>query len=136
MFDPFWRDLIKKNQKVNHHFYPICKCDIYTDIFRLARKSNLIKLDQVWSILDGSDPKKSKTKQTFLFFLKTWQLCILTFFDICATIKKLSNLIKFDQVWSILDKSYPKKSKIKWPFLSFLKMWQLIILTFFDMSNH
>ena len=31
MFDPFWTDLIKKNQKVNRHFYPFCICDIYTD---------------------------------------------------------------------------------------------------------
>ena len=63
----------------------------YSYTFRLVRKSNLIKFDQVWS-----------------------------------------SLIKFDQVWSILDWYDPKKSKIKWPFLFFLKMWQLFIVTFFD----
>ena len=25
--DPFWTDLIQKNQKQNSHFYPFCKCD-------------------------------------------------------------------------------------------------------------
>ena len=35
-----------------------------------------------------------------------------------------------------LDRSDPKKSKIKRPFLSFLKMKQLCILTFFDMCIH
>ena len=25
-FDPFWTDLIQKNQKQNSHFYPFCKC--------------------------------------------------------------------------------------------------------------
>ena len=32
----------------------------HSNIFRLARKSNLIKFDQVWSILDRSDPKNQK----------------------------------------------------------------------------
>ena len=26
-FDPFWTDLIQKNQKSNNHFYPHGKCD-------------------------------------------------------------------------------------------------------------
>ena len=50
-----------------------------------------------------------------------WQLFIVTFFDWWE--------IQFDQVWSILD-----RSKMKRPFLVFLKMWQLCMQTFFDAS--
>ena len=78
MFDPFWTDLIKKNQKVNLHFYPFCKCDIYTDIFRLVSNpiwSSLIHFGKIWS------------KKKVIFIL-------VTFFDWYE--------IQFDQVWSIL----------------------------------
>ena len=77
-------------------------------IYKLVRKSNLIKFDHVWSILDGSDPKKSKIKWPFLFFLKMWQLFIVTFFDWWE--------IQFGQVWSSLihfGRIWSKKIKNK-----------------------
>ena len=83
----------------------------YSHIFWLVRSpvlSSLIKFEQVWSTLDRSDPKKSKTKQPLLFFLYKWQLFLVTFLDWWE--------IQFDQVWSILDRSDPKKSKVKQPF--------------------
>ena len=38
-------------------------------------------------------------------------------------------ICKFDPFWTDLIQKSPK---IKWPFLFFLKMWQLFIVTFFD----
>ena len=72
----------------------------YSNIFRLVRNplwSSLIHFGQIWS-------KKIKNK-TAIFIL-------VTFFDWWE--------IQFDQVWSILDRSDPKKSKIKQAFLFFL----------------
>ena len=76
---------------------------------------NLIKFDQVWFILDGSDQKK---------ILKNPAISILsvnmtTFYSIIFWLVRKSYLFKFNQVWSIFDGSDPKKSKIKEPFLSF-----------------
>ena len=42
-------------------------------------------------------------------------------------------ICKFDPFWTDLIQKNPK---IKWPFLFVLEMWQLFILTFFNMCNH
>ena len=68
-----------------------------------------IHFDQVWSILDRSDPKKIKNK-TAIFILS---VNVTTFYSNIFRLVRKSNLIKFDQVWSILDGSDPKKSKNK-----------------------
>ena len=72
--------------------------------------SSLIHFGQIWS-------KKIKNKPA-IFILS---LNVTTFYCNIFRLLRKSNLIKFDQVWSILDRSYPKKSKTKQPFLSFLK---------------
>ena len=80
----------------------------------------MIHFGQIWS--------KKINNKTVIFM---WRLFIVTPLDWWGN-PIWSSLIKFDQVWSILDWYDPKKSKIKWPFLFFLKMWQLFIVTFFD----
>ena len=87
----------------------------YTNIFRLVRKSNLIKFLQFWSILDRSDPKKIKNR-TVIFILS---VNMTTFHWKIYKLVRKSNLIKFDHVWSILDRSDPQKSKTKYQCLSF-----------------
>ena len=96
----------------------------YRNIFRLAKKSNLIKFDQVWSILDRSDPKKIKNEIAIFILSVNVTIFYSTFLDWWE--------IHFDQVWSILHRSNTKKSKTKTkqPFLSFLYMWQIFIGTF------
>ena len=71
--------------------------------------SSLIDFGRIWS-------KKIKNK-TAIFILS---VNVATFNSNTFLIGEKSNLIKFDQVWSILDGSDPKKSKLKQPFLSFL----------------
>jgi hypothetical protein len=47
-FDPFWTDLIQKNQKQTAIFIlSLNVTTFYSNIFRLVKKSNLIKFDQV-----------------------------------------------------------------------------------------
>ena len=102
MRNPIWSSLIhfghiwskKIKNKTAIFLLSVNVTTFHSNIFRLVRKSNLIKFDQAWSILDISDPKKSKIKWPFLFFLKMWQLFIVTFFDWWE--------IQFDQVWSSL----------------------------------
>ena len=64
-------NLIKFGQiwsKKNRHFIlSVSKTTFYSNIFRLVRKSNLITLDQVWSILDKSDPKNHKKTAMYNF---------------------------------------------------------------------
>ena len=102
-FDPFWTDLIQKNQKqIAIFILSVNVTNFYRNIFRLVRKSNLIKfdqgwsslikVDQVWSILDRSGPKKSKIKLPFLSFLKCYQF--LGLFT-----SKLSYLLDSEQIW-------------------------------------
>ena len=89
-FGQIWPKKIKNKRAI--FILSVNVTNFYRNIVRLVRKSNLIKFDHVWSILDGSDPKKSKIKWPFLFFLKMWQLFIVTFFDWWE--------IQFDQFWS------------------------------------
>ena len=49
----------------------------------------MIKFDQVWSILDGSDPKKSKNKTAIFLLFKNVTTLYTNIFLICATIKKV-----------------------------------------------
>jgi len=129
-FDPFWTDLIQKNQKQSSHFYPFCKCDnFYCNIFRLVRNpiwSNLIHFGQIWS-------KKKIKNITGIFILS---VNVTTYYcNIFRLVRNpiWSSLIKFDPFWTDLIQ---KNQKIKRPFFFFLKMWQLCILTFFVMCNH
>ena len=128
-FNPFWTDLIQKiKNKTAIFILSVNVTTFYSNIFRLVRNplwSSLIHFGQIWS-------KKIKNK-TAIFILS---VNVTTFYSNIFRLVRKSNLIKFDQVWSILDRSDPKKSEIKRPFLSFLKMCQLCILTFFDICNH
>ena len=94
-------------------------------------QSSLMGFDQAWSILDRSDPKKSKTKQPFYPF---WPLSVnvTTFYSNIFRLVRRSKLIKFGQIWTIFDGSDPK---MKRPFLFFLKIWQLFILMLFDAAS-
>ena len=75
--NPIWSSLIhfgqiwskKIKNKTAIFILSVNVTNFYSNIFRLVRKSNLIKFDQIWSILDRSDPKKSITKQPFLSFM-------------------------------------------------------------------
>ena len=67
----------------------------YRNIFRLLRKSNMIKFDQVWSILDRSDSIWSKKN------LKIENL-MMYFNDYFIRNPIWSSLIRFDPIWSIL----------------------------------
>ena len=83
----------------------------YSNIFWLMRNpiwSSLIKFDPFWKIWS----KKIKN-QTAIFIL---------FVNVKTFYRNTFDLweIHFDQVWSILDRSDPKKSKTERPFLSFL----------------
>ena len=103
--------------------------NFYRNIFRLVRKSNLIKFDQVWSSLikfdqvwsslikfdqvwsslDRSDLKKPKNK-TVIFILS---VNVTTFYsNIFRLVRNpiWSSLIKFDPFWTDLIQ---KKSKNK-----------------------
>ena len=66
-FGQIWSNLIQNKTAIFILFVNVTT--FYSNVFRLVRKSNLIKFDQVWSVLDRSDPKKSKTKRPFLSFL-------------------------------------------------------------------
>ena len=158
-FGQIWSKKIKNKTAIS--ILSVNVTTFYSNIFRLVRNpiwSGLIKFDPFWTDLIK---KKIYKKQTFLFFLKMWQLFIVKFLDwweiqfdqVWSTLihfgriwsKKIKNkmaifilfknvtfyinifrlvrkssLIKFYQVWSILDRSDPKKSKTKQPFLSFL----------------
>ena len=137
--NPLWSSLIhfgqiwfkKLKNKRAIFILSVNVTNFYRNIFRLVRKSNLIKFDQVWSSLDRSDLKKLKNK-TVIFILSVNET---TFYSNIFRLVRKSSLIRFDQVWSILDGSDRKKSKIKRPFLFFLKIRQLCLLTFFDMCN-
>ena len=72
--------------------------NFYRNIFRLVRKSNLIKFDQVWSSLDRSDLKKLKNK-TVIFILSVNET---TFYSNIFRLVRKSNLIQFNQVWTNL----------------------------------
>ena len=96
--------------------------------------SNLIKFDQVWSILDGSDPKKSKIKQPFLSFLWMWQLFIVTFFDWWEIQfnQVISSLIKFDPIWTDLIQ---KTKKLNRNFILFWRYWGTSLIISNTFSN-
>ena len=64
----------------------------------------MINFDQVWSILDRSDPKK-KSKKTAIFILS---VNMTNFYSNIFWLVRKSNLNNFDQVWSILDRFDPK----------------------------
>ena len=68
--DPFWTDLIQKKIKNKTVIFilSVNMTSFHWKIYKLVRKSNLIKFDHVWSILDRSDPQKSKTKYQCLSF--------------------------------------------------------------------
>ena len=76
--NPIWSSLIhfgqiwskKIKNKTAIFILSVNVTTFYSNIFRLVRKSNLIKFDQVWSILDGSDPKKSKNKTAIFILFK------------------------------------------------------------------
>ena len=76
--NPIWSSLIhfgqiwskKIKNKTAIFILSVNVTTFYRNIFRLVRKSNLIKFDQVWSILDGSDPKKSKNKTAIFLLFK------------------------------------------------------------------
>ena len=130
--DRVWSSLIHFGQKKikNKRAIFILSVNVtnfYRNIFRLVRKSNLIKFDQVWSSLDRSDLKKLKNKAV-IFILS---VNVTTFYsNIFRLVRNpiWSSLIKFDPFWTDLIQ---KNQKIKRPFLFFLKMWQLCLLTFF-----
>ena len=99
-FDLFWTDLI---QNVT---------TFYINIFLLRNQiwSSLIHFGQIWS-------KKIKNK-TAIFILS---VNVTNFYRNIFRLVRKSNLIKFDQVWSVLDRSDPKKSKKNQPFYPFCK---------------
>ena len=105
-FDPFWTDLIQKNQSITAIFIlSVNVTNFCSNIFRLVRNpiwSSLIHFGQIWS-------KKIKNK-TVIFIIS---VNVTTFYSNIFRLVSKSNLIKFDQVWSILERSDPKKSKTK-----------------------
>ena len=119
--NPIWSSLIhfgqiwSKNFK-NKTFNFILSVNVttfYSNILRLMRNpicSSLIHFGQIWS------KKKIKIK-TAIFILS---VNVTTFYSNISRLARKSNLIKFDPFWSILDKSDPRKSNSKQPFLSFL----------------
>ena len=157
-FDQVWSksDPKKIKNKITIFILMVNVTTVYSNNFWLVK----IQFDQVWSVLDRSDPKnyfysnifwlvRNPIWSSLIHFGQIWSIKIqnktaifilsvnvTTFYSNIFRLVRKSNLIKFDQVWSILDRSDPKKSKMKRTFLSFLKMWQLCILTFFDMWNH
>ena len=129
--NPIWSSLIhfgqiwskKIKNKAVIFILSVKMTTFYCNICRLVRNpiwSNLIHFGQIWS-------KKIKNK-TALFILS---VNVTTFYsNIFRLVRNpiWSSLIKFDPFWTDLIQ---KNQKIKWPFLFFLKMWQLCILTFF-----
>ena len=118
LFGQIWPKKFKNNAVI--FILSVNVTTFYCNIFRLVRNpiwSNLIHFGQIWS-------KKIKNK-TAIFILS---VNVTTFYSNIFRLVRKSNLIKFDPFWTGLIQ---KKSKIKRPFLSFLKMWQLCILTFF-----
>ena len=135
--NPIWSSLI--------HFGQIWSKKIKNQITVFILNFWLVKIqfDQVWSVLDRSDPKKYFYSNIFwlvrnpiwsslIHFGQIWSkkiknkiaifipsVNVTTFYSNIFRLERKANLIKFDQVWSILDRSDPKKSK-KQPFLSFL----------------
>ena len=109
-FDQIWSILNRSDPKKIKNITGIFILSVnvttfYSNIFRLVRNpiwSSLIKFDQVWSSLIHFgqiwSKKIKKTKNILM-----WQLFIVTFLDWWE--------IHFDQVWSILDRSDPKKIK-------------------------
>ena len=126
-FDPFWTDLIKKIKIKRAIFIlSVYVTNFYRNIFRLVRYSNLILFDQVWSSLIhfGQIWSKKIKNKTAIFILS---VNVTNFYRNIFRLVRKSNLIqfdqtfdevwlslmKFDQVWSILDRSDPKKIKYK-----------------------
>ena len=120
-FDPFWTDLIQTKIKniTGIFILSVNVTTFYSNIFRLARKSSLIKFDQVWSSLIKFDPfwtdliQKNKNKTDIFILFKN----VTTFYSNIFRLVRKSSLIKFDPFWADLIK---KKSKIKQSFLSFM----------------
>ena len=106
-FDPFWTDLIQKNQKSNSHFYPFCKCDNFFIVTFFDWRE--IQFDQVWSTLINfgqiwSEKIWNKTAIVILF------VNVATFnSNIFWLVRNpiWSSSIKFDPFWTnlILKKS-------------------------------
>ena len=63
-------------------------------------KSILSKFDQVWSILDRSDPKKIQNKTVIFILVVNVTTFMLTFFDWWEI--QFSSLIHYEQIWSNL----------------------------------
>ena len=125
-FEQIWSKKIK-NEMANLILYKNVTT-FYINIFwhvKLLR--SLINSDQVWSILDRSDPKKIKNKTAIFIHSVNMTAFYSNVFSFLMAEK--SNLIQFDPVWS-------KKIQNEMAIFIILNMWQLIILTFFDMCNH
>ena len=98
-----------------------------------------IQFDQVWSSLIhfGRIWSKKIKNETAIFILfknvTTLYTNIFWYVQPLRSYPIWPSLIMFDPFWTDLIQ---KKSEIKRPFLSFLKMCQLCILTSFDICNH
>ena len=94
-----------------------------------------IQFDQVWSSLIhfGRIWSKKIKNKTAIKNVTTFYTNIFWYVQPLGSYPIWSSLIKFDPFWTDLIQ---KNQKIKRPFLFFLKMWQLCLLTFFDMCNH
>ena len=89
-----WERFVEVTSQVAE--FNIWNFQFFINIFLLLR-------NQIWSILDRSDPKKSKTKQPFFIL----SVNVTTFYSNNFGFVK----IQFDPVWSSLGRSDPKTSK-------------------------
>jgi hypothetical protein len=90
-FDPFWADLVQKNEKNKAAIFilSVNVTAFYSNIFRLLRKSNMIKFDPFWTDLIL---KKSKNK-TAIFILS---VNVTTFYS--NNFGFVKSLIHFGQI--------------------------------------
>ena len=106
-FDRVWsildRSHPKKMKKWNGHFHPLGECDNFLELhFLTGKKSNLTKFDPFWT-----------QNKTIIFILL---INVTTYYSKIFWLMRnpfWSSLIKFDPFWTILDRSDPKKPKIK-----------------------